>query len=359
MRYLPFIIISLVLYTLFFYHNQEPELLSVNNNVSEQIIKQKVIPLDFKEVAKLDQNTSLPPLSMEEPIVTVAITPETAVIPKTAVTPATSEVSLIPAAPVTPEISITPVTTEISVAASTAEISLIAITPDLQPEIATENITVASENSANITDTAKNATYPQKNIEKMKHFQASIKSTAASDVALMKGEFYERDFHLDLPAPPVSQKSPIVAPTLTKSEVDNIALSSILIENKQTVTEKAELNTAITTENEKPKRVFKKPLKSQLAPPLPGLQVAIAVSGNKPSYPHEAKADKVQGTVSAKFTVSMQGKSRNPEIITSSGHQILDNALLKFIANERFMPALKGIEKVTSEQQFTFKFQYQ
>ncbi|WP_211217174.1 energy transducer TonB, partial [Psychromonas hadalis] len=41
----------------------------------------------------------------------------------------------------------------------------------------------------------------------------------------------------------------------------------------------------------------------------------------------------------------------------SSGHKTLDNAVLEFIKKEHFMPALKGIEKVTSEQLFSFKFE--
>ena len=55
----------------------------------------------------------------------------------------------------------------------------------------------------------------------------------------------------------------------------------------------------------------------------------------------------------------MQGKTRKPQLVTSSGHQILDSAVLEFINNERFMPALKGIEKVTSEQQFSFQYSLQ
>jgi protein TonB len=345
MRYLPFIIISLVLYTLFFYHNQEPELLSVNNDLSEQIIKQKVIPLDFKEVAKLDKDTSLAPLT-DEPNGAVEKTTEPTVKPSAA------EISVVT---VTTEISTTPVTTDLQPEVATETIT---VASDLQPKVATEDTTVASKSNHNTTEMVKNTNYPQINIEKMKHFQASIKSTEASDVALIKGEFYERDFHLDLPAPPASYKTPLVTPTPKESTLDSAPLSSMLIEKNQKLTQKTENNTAIKTQNEKPKRVFKKPVKSQSAAPLAGVQVAIAVSGNKPSYPPEAKAEKLQGTVSAKFIVSMQGKSRNAKIITSSGHQVLDNALLKFIANERFMPALKGIEKVTSEQQFTFKFQY-
>jgi len=47
MRYLPFIIISFVLYALFFYNNQQPALLSAN---SENDTAEKVVPLDFATV---------------------------------------------------------------------------------------------------------------------------------------------------------------------------------------------------------------------------------------------------------------------------------------------------------------------
>ena len=109
-------------------------------------------------------------------------------------------------------------------------------------------------------------------------------------------------------------------------------------------------------ETSKPKRSFKKQVKAMPAPGEQTLQEAIAVSGNKPHYPKAAKSKQQQGLITVKFIVTMQGKTKNAQITKSSGHTILDGAMLEFIKKERFMPALKGIEKVTSEQQFSFKF---
>ncbi|GLS89689.1 hypothetical protein GCM10007916_07560 [Psychromonas marina] len=316
MRYLPFIIISLILYTLFFYYNQEPELLSVKEDLSAQTIKQKVIPLDLTIAAELEQQAVLEKQQLASMPTIASVAKEVPVIPKV----------------------------------------ITAISSTAAPTIEKSSIT-STEKSLPVVES------PKKNSEKTKHFQASIKSTAASDVALIKGEFFERDFHLDLPPPPTKKKTTAVKSsaiqkpaTAKKTQAKNTPVSSVSQQKSKAKTKQV-ANVETGTESEKQKRVFKKQIKAQQPSALPGLQVAIAVSGNKPTYPQAAKASNLQGTVSAKFIVNMQGKTKNMQIVNSSGHKILDDALLEFIAKERFMPALKGIEKVTSEQQFTFKYQ--
>jgi len=87
------------------------------------------------------------------------------------------------------------------------------------------------------------------------------------------------------------------------------------------------------------------------------LQEAIVVSGRKPVYPQRAILRDQQGRVVVKLTVTEKGLPKNPKIQTSSGHSLLDNAVLAFIHQELFMPALQGEDKVISEQLFAFRFE--
>lgn len=333
MRYLPFIVISLVLYILFFYHNQQPELLSAN----QTNLDEKIIPLDFDEVAQLDKKS----LDKANAVTETEFQPQQ------------------------PKIDEKTMASTIVIATSSAE-----------KTVAPALITTVKETSPKEIVSTKTTT-AIKSSHKNNALIASIKSTSADEVSRLRGELYDENFHLDLPAPPVKKKVPkkkkaktkqtsLVAKTTTpKNEVVTDSISSELLKQKSNVISKPKKTVMATPvepqaekKNEKPKRAFKKHVKPmQAANDEKNLQEAIAVSGNKPRYPEKAKAEKQQGQVAVKFTVNMQGKSKNPEIVRSSGHKILDNAVLEFIATERFMPALKGIEKVTSEQQFYFKYE--
>lgn len=439
-RYLPFVIISLVLYTLFFYHNQEPELLSVNNDVSNQ----KMLLLDFKEIAKLDQESVLKEQSIKQRIVaptetvpevatpsemTAAleiitapeVTPETAIpsemttaleiITVSEATPETAIPSEMTTAPETVTVSeATPETGSTSEMTTASEIKTASdittasktrstsekptapetvaaakiITPsateskrETMAAVAAEaNILIdktpqiSSNNQRDLASSKQDISF--KKVEKAQYFQTSIKSTLASDAAIIKGDYYDQNLFQDFPPPPGYKKietSKIKATSKTAKPVNasnepkakpkqTASLGTKLLTNSNNKPAQQAPSSTIITKSEKPKRIFKKSVKLQQKATLPGLQVAIAVSGNKPTYPQQAKAQKVQGTVTAKFIVNMQGKSKNPTITASSGHKVLDSALLEFIANERFMPALKGIEKVTSEQQLSFEYLY-
>ncbi len=285
MRYLPFILISLVLYTLFFYNNQQPNLLSPESVNTGK----KIVPLNFVKLAEQDKQQN-------------------------------QTISLIIQHPV--------------------EQSKRTVSP-IPLSITTKTVQKSQPSS------------PPVQVNKAQ-LLASIKTTPASETALLKGELYEQDFHLNLPAPPIKKR-----PAKKKTTVVTTSLSSQLLKQKKIVISKPQNSTASTNETTKPKRSFKKQVKPTLTAVKNelGLQEAIAVSGNKPHYPKKAKANKQQGIVTIKFTVTMQGKSKRPKIIRSSGHKTLDNAVLEFIKKEHFMPALKGIEKVTSEQLFSFKFE--
>ena len=296
MRYLPFIIISLVLYTLFFYHNQQPDLLSAEQ---KNHTEEKIIPLDFEKVAKQEQQN----------IHTVST-----------VIKRVEEVAVI----VTPTAAVTVVVAE---------------------QLIEDKKALAAANKNNF-----------------KQLQASITSTLASDSALLKSEFYERAFHLDLPSPPKKKKKPKKVKTTAKKTAPKAkkVTVKVITATKQDSVSSELLNMQqapqTTTESNKPKRRFKKQVKANQSINDSGLQEAIAVSGNKPTYPQQAQKDQQQGIVTVKFIVTMRGNTKKYQLTHSSGHQILDNAVLAFIQKERFMPALKGIKKVTSEQQFSFEF---
>lgn len=182
--------------------------------------------------------------------------------------------------------------------------------------------------------------------------QKSIQEMTAANAALLKGELYEADFHLDLPAPPRPIKTPKKRsqPLLASDE-----------KQVKTLFSDQSLSSKILQQQEKTKakRVFKK----QPASPISSaenqgvLQEAIVISINKPAYPIRAQKRNQQGRVVVKITVTNKGKAENPEIISSSGYPILDNAVLDFISQELFMPAHKGEEKITSEQLFSFRFE--
>ena len=143
-------------------------------------------------------------------------------------------------------------------------------------------------------------------------------------------------------------------PSLTEAKKQGVEDNVIAGSTAFNANNANDINTLAPTE--KPKRSFKKQIKASNTPIQSGRQNAIAVSGNTPQYPDEAKNMGLEGDVTAKFIVNMQGKAKQAQIILSSGHQILDNALLEFVSKERFMPALEGTEKVTREQQLPYKY---
>ncbi|MFT6984919.1 MAG: protein TonB [Psychromonas sp.] len=181
--------------------------------------------------------------------------------------------------------------------------------------------------------------------------QETIQKTAASSDAMLKAELFEADFHLDLPAPPAAQR------TAQNKQAETPAVNSKKV--------KTMLSSAPSSESEilqapqKPKHIFKKqPAVSPSSESDQGvLQEAIVVSGNKPVYPKRAILRNQQGRVIVKLTVTTRGKSKDPEIITSSGHTVLDDAVLDFIKGELFMPAHQGEEKITTQQIFSFRFE--
>ena len=368
MRYLPFIIISLILYTLFFYNNQEPELLTANNDSSE-----KIVPIDFNLSSELEEKIVLE----EKPSLGAKTQSDvqTVLIKKTML----EEKELLDEQEVLknqPQL-------EEKVAPEKQQLQVITSTTSVVPEKTTlavpdETIVASKEVAIQTPSITKNSTKPldlttdaDEKIKKEIPADNSIDSIIANESALLKGEFFQRNLLVNLPPLPVKKKKTAATKntskqnnvskkqpsSATKREIEQASVSSILLQNNTSLTTKQSPNFKVKKQSEKPKRTFKKQVKSMMDVAIPGLQFAIAVSGNKPQYPAQAKADKLQGTVTARFVVNTQGKTKNSQVINSSSHKVLDNALLEFVKKERFMPALDGIEKVTSEQQLSFKYE--
>ncbi|WP_435236289.1 TonB family protein [Psychromonas sp. PT13] len=203
----------------------------------------------------------------------------------------------------------------------------------------------------------------------------AIKNTTADSDAMLKAEFFETEFHLppsDLgrpakltkqkpkKAPKKSQTPKIITKTAKPAPTAKIIKPAPAATKRKENKKPAPTNTAKAPvkQESKNKAVFKKePAKSSAAQNQGVLQEAIVVSGNTPTYPQRAILRNQQGRVVVKLTVSMQGKGKNPEIVTSSGYPILDNAIMDFVKQELFMPAHKGEEKIDSEQIFSFRFE--
>lgn len=212
----------------------------------------------------------------------------------------------------------------------------------------------------------------------IKSYQVNIKTHTSGEVALLKEYVFEQN-RMNLPkvaiskptkkkkikkftiknstvksAQPVvpTKKSEITART-NKTNQQKIALSTKELNNKTSTLTK---NNSVTIE----KRIFKPKsdaMHTSMASQGNSLQQAIAVSGKAPSYPKQAALQHQKGQVVANMTVTVTGSTKEAEIVQSSGHEVLDKEVLSFIAQERFMPALKGQEKVSSKQSFYYRFE--
>ena len=174
--------------------------------------------------------------------------------------------------------------------------------------------------------------------------QKSLQETSATDDAMLKAELFAADYKN---TPAAAAKTAAKEPTIKRKPVKKL----------HPIKEPA--NRKVSQQQEKTKPVFKKqPATNSTRVETQGvLQEAIVVSGNIPTYPKRAILRNQQGRVVIKLTVTSKGKGKDPQIITSSGYSILDNAVINFIRKELFMPARRGEEKIASEQIFSFRFE--
>lgn len=177
------------------------------------------------------------------------------------------------------------------------------------------------------------------------NLQKTIRETPAISDAELKAELFATELQLNT-TPPAAEKSAEKSLPAKEKAIKRL--------HPLQMTEELEV-----VQQEKAKPVFKKqPSENLHSMETQGvLQEAIVVSGNTPIYPKRAILRNQQGRVVVKLTVTSKGKAMDPQIMTSSGHAILDNAVLNFISKELFMPAHRGEEKVRSEQIFSFRFE--
>jgi len=79
-------------------------------------------------------------------------------------------------------------------------------------------------------------------------------------------------------------------------------------------------------------------------------------SSSSPKYPRRSIVRNQQGRVKVKFYVGKEGKSKNIELLESSGHKLLDKSVMRFVELERFVPATRGGKAIASTQVFSFRF---
>ncbi|MEJ6078634.1 energy transducer TonB [Vibrio sp. 1-Bac 57] len=339
-HYFPFIIISFLLYAVFFYFHED---LLPSNQVKQ---------LTTKKVTEITQ-----PILTETPITKAAsplkISASTTII-KEQEAPLTSNRQ------------------HINQQRSDQKLQ---IAPQSKQQAASIIDSITEQQSASITTEAYLLEVIQPDYQQAKtRHQHSIKNHLSTDDALLK-EFIFNQNMINLPA--------LIPKKITNSKpskkVKNISSSSGglnddgLNENRVLTSIASTLpinNPAQIIRNNKIKIIAKQPpeqvsrsrieptrIKAKSIDKPTILQEAVAISGKKPKYPQRAALRQQKGQVKATMIVMKNGQTMAVKLTTSSGHEMLDKAVLNFIENERFMPALKGQDKISSEQSYSFSYQ--
>lgn len=76
----------------------------------------------------------------------------------------------------------------------------------------------------------------------------------------------------------------------------------------------------------------------------------------EPIYPESAKKDKLAGTAIVQIVIDKEGKVQDPAVKSSSGHDVLDKAVLEALPNWTFKPATLHGEPVAVKYFMVFKF---
>lgn len=334
-HYFPFIIISFLLYAVFFYFHED--LLPSNQ------IKQ----LTTKKVTEITQ-----PILTETPITKAAsplkISASTTII-KEQEAPLTSNQQHINQQRSDQKLQIAPQSKQ-------------------QAAIIIDSITEQLPTSITIETPLLEATQADYQEAKIRH-QHSIKNHLSADDALLKAFIFNQNM-INLPA--------LIPKKITNSKpskkAKNLSPSSDGLNDNRALTSIASTlpikNSAPIIRNNKIKIIAKKPpeqtsmsrnepkkINAKSTDKLTALQEAVAISGKKPKYPQRAALRQQKGQVKAIMIVMKNGQTMAVKLTTSSGHEMLDKAVLNFIENERFMPALKGQDKISSEQSYSFSYQ--
>ena len=183
--------------------------------------------------------------------------------------------------------------------------------------------------------------------------QGNIANTTAESAATLKATLFDQQLRAEKMATKETQLVPNVK---KEKKVKKVKKVRRLSPPKKAISR--DITAPLTNKSVIKKRLQAAPLSATPRAENQGvLQQAIVVSGHKPVYPQRAILRNQQGRVVVKITVTNKGEPENPSILSSSGYSILDDAVLAFIKQELFMPALQGQTTVTSEQLFSFRFE--
>jgi len=90
----------------------------------------------------------------------------------------------------------------------------------------------------------------------------------------------------------------------------------------------------------------------------PGVELeARAMSAHTPEYPSTSILRGEEGRVVVRLEVDTEGRAHQIELIEGSGHFRLDGSVLRFVREERFVPAQRGGTPIASTQTFSFRFE--
>ena len=418
-HYFPFIVISLLLHYLFFYFNSDTsaENFTIKPTYTNIKTTEEVIA-STKSVSKKVMPISLPQLNTIQSIPGTASTPlqqtiQTEIVASSTILPETTQTEI--AALSTPlqqntrtepiELLISqkqttqaeiksPLTTsheitQAEIVASTTtqqkmpQTEIIASSTTQQEMPQTEILASSTLQEIPQIEQAESSTSLAKENERVlpvESYQVNVNTHTSGEVALLKEYVFERNL-VNLPKIAVSKpsKKKKVIKTIIENATAKPTQPVVTTKNSE-ITTKTKINktnqqmTALDTKNlnnktstitqhnstATVKRIFKpKSDTTNISMAKQGdvLPQATAVSGKAPSYPKQAALQQQKGQVVVNMTVLPSGTTKEAEIIQSSGHEMLDKAVLNFIARELFMPSLEGRDRVPSKQSFFYSFE--
>ena len=405
-HYFPFIVISLLLHYLFFYFNSDTS--SENFPITQTytsiktadkiIAPSKSIPMSLPQlnaIQSISVATSTPRQQTTQTTQTKKVTSIT--LPETTQTEivklSTSLQQSTSTEPVEPSISqkkvtqaeiIVPLTTQQKMAKTEIMTSSTTIQEITQTKIVTsskpQEITQIEQGESSLSLPEENEIVKIEKVLPVKSYQVNVKTHTSNEVALLNEYVFERNL-VNLPKLAISKpskknkvKKTSIKNTTAKSTRPVITMknSEITAKTKTNKTNRqmtvldtrdfnnktstvAQYNSATTA-----KRIFKPKsdiTNTSMAKQGNLLPQATAVSGKAPSYPKQAALQQQKGQVVVNMTVLPSGTTKEAEIIQSSGHEMLDKAVLNFITRELFMPSLEGQDRVPSKQSFFYSFE--
>ena len=402
-HYFPFIVISLLLHYLFFYFNSDTssenfpitQTYTSIKTADEIIAPSKSIPMSLPQLNAIQSISVATSTPRQQTTQTKKVTSIT--LPETTQTEivklSTSLQQSTSTEPVEPSISqkkvtqaeiIVPLTTQQKMAKTEIMTSSTTIQEITQTKIVTsskpQEITQIEQGESSLSLPEENEIVKIEKVLPVKSYQVNVKTHTSNEVALLKEYVFERNL-VNLPKLAISKpskknkaKKTSIKNTTAKSTRPVITMknSEITAKTKTNKTNRqmtvldtrdfnnktstvAQYNSATTA-----KRIFKPKsdiTNTSMAKQGNLLPQATAVSGKAPSYPKQAALQQQKGQVVVNMTVLPSGTTKEAEIIQSSGHEMLDKAVLNFITRELFMPSLEGQDRVPSKQSFFYSFE--